>query len=422
MRRSAADSEAKSHSRKDKKPNMLRMFFVIVAVLLLIYLIAAIVVSVNRGVTTIVALNGAVSEDIRTTGYIFKDQDIITAPSGGYLKCMVSEGERVKSGQVLAYLFAVEPEPAHVQNIKDVHRLLRVKSGEVTESTYVDDGYSSSGATSQRVRNLSDRRSDRDLSIARDKKEDLNNALNRADNQGDRNKSLAELQDELYNLLIQAGGGLEIKATKAGVFSARIDGFEEKLAYANANTATPSYIEELDKIEPSEQGEIVAGQPLCKIVNNYNWSYATNVDEKHLENVKVGQNVEIEFYDLAQNSVAGRIVRISDAEGGKKTVVISTNKHVEGIYSTSHIGADIILKKAEGIKLPSKSIHVLDGVTGVYVIRLDKAQFVPVNVRYRNDDWTIVSAAEPELGGTKLRIYDEVIVSGKNIKNNELVR
>ena len=223
MRRSAADSEAKSHSRKDKKPNMLRMFIVIVAVLLLIYLIAAIVVSVNRGVTTIVALNGAVSEDIRTTGYIFKDQDIITAPSGGYLKCMVSEGERVKNGQVLAYLFAVEPEPAHVQNIKDVHRLLRVKSGEVTESTYVDDGYSSSGATSQRVRNLSDRRSDRDLSVAKDKKEDLNSALNRADNQGDRNKSLAELQDELYNLLIQAGGGLEIKATKAGVFSARID-------------------------------------------------------------------------------------------------------------------------------------------------------------------------------------------------------
>ncbi len=422
MLHTTANSEADSRNRKNQKPNKMRMIISIIAVLLVIYLVVAIIVTVNEGVSTTIALNGAVSDDIRTSGYIFRNQEIITAPSGGFLKSMVSEGEKVKSGQVVAYIFSVEPDPELVQKIKDVHRLLRVKSGDVDEAAYIDDGYSSSGVVSERVRNMSDLRKNRDLSVIKDKKEALNDILSSGSNESDINKSIDELNAELQSLKAQAGGGIEIKAPVAGVFSARIDGFEDKLNLEAADTVTPSYIKDLNKIEIKEETEIVTGQPLCKIVNNYTWSYGAVVDEKYLENVSVGQLVEIEFYDLPGNSIIGKISRISDSEGGEKAVVISTNRYVDGIYSISRIGADVILEKAEGIKLPASSLHVLDGVTGVYVVRLDKAQFVPVNVKYRNDEWAIVSAAEPEYGEEKLRIYDEVIVSGKNIENDEIVR
>lgn len=422
MRRFTADSEAESRNRKNKKPNKMRMAITIVAILLVVYLVAAIIVTVNEGVTTTVALNGAVADSIRTSGYIFKNQEVISAPSGGFLKCMVSEGEKVKKDQIVAYVFAAEPDASLVQNIKDVHRLLRIKSGEISEAEYIDNGYSSTGIVSQRVRNISDLRSNRNLHVVKNHKEDLNDVINKSDSENSRNKSVDELNSELSSLLNQAGGGIKIVAPVAGVFSARIDGYEEKLALENAETVTPSYVKELDKIKPTEQGEILTGQPLCKIVNNYNYSYAASVNEKYLENVKVGQNVEIEYYDLTQESIVGRVSRISDADSGEKIIVISTNRYVDGIYSTSRVGADVVLNRAEGIKLPSKCIHVLDGVTGVYVVRLDKAQFVPVNIKYKNDDWVIVSAAEPETGGEKLRIYDEVIVSGKHIENNQVVR
>ena len=50
------------------------------------------------------------------------------------------------------------------------------------------------------------------------------------------------------------------------------------------------------------------------------------------------------------------------------------------------------------------------------------ARFVPVNVRYRNDEWTIVDSVDPQNGGAKLQIYDEVIVSGRNLEDGKIIR
>ena len=103
-------------------------------------------------------------------------------------------------------------------------------------------------------------------------------------------------------------------------------------------------------------------------------------------------------------------------------VTVYTNRFVEGIYSTSRASAEIVTTSAEGIKLPAKSLHVQDGQTGVFVLRLDVARFVPVNVRYKNGEWAIVSAVVDTGAEYKLQIYDEVIVEAKNLEDGKVVR
>ena len=47
---------------------------------------------------------------------------------------------------------------------------------------------------------------------------------------------------------------------------------------------------------------------------------------------------------------------------------------------------------------------------------------MPVNVKYKNSEWAIVSAVDSQNGDGRLRIYDEVIVNYKTLEEGKIVR
>ncbi len=267
---------------------------------------------------------------------------------------------------------------------------------------------------------MSDKRQKRDLRNNANAKEDVNMLIESRN--GMTGDEIAKLEAELWSLKNSAGGGAEVIAPAGGVFSSKVDGMEDMLSYDKAMEVDVAYLNELDKMTPNAEQTVEFGQPLCKVINNYTWYFAAEIDEDRIEEIREGQSVEMDFFDLTNVGIKGTVRRISQPDGGKCAVIIGTNRYVEGIYSTSRINADIVTVGVEGIKLPASCLRVKDGVVGVYVIRLDAARFVPVNKIYRNDEWTIVSAAEAELGAPKLQIYDEVIVECKNLEDGKVVR
>ncbi|MBO5364521.1 MAG: hypothetical protein J6A56_03545, partial [Clostridia bacterium] len=90
-------------------------------------------------------------------------------------------------------------------------------------------------------------------------------------------------------------------------------------------------------------------------------------------------------------------------------------------YGISRASAEVITVSAEGIKVPVESLHVKDGAPGVYVLRLGVAQFVPVRLHYRNENWAIISAVQSG-DAPYLKIYDEVVVEAKNLESGKVVR
>ena len=421
---SAVDTELVSRSHKKNKPHKVRrIIYIVLAVIVFLYLAAAIFVSLRNNITTAYALNGSISESFRTSGYVLREQEIVNAPKDGFFESVVSEGDRVKKGQVVAYMFDTQPDPSLMERLRETHSLLRSKSGEVDSNVYLDEGSGTKAIVSEKVRNMSDVRAERNLETVRKEKSELNLMLSRKSELGDANVKTAEqLRGEIDGLKQQAGGCVEIVAPVGGIFSSGIDNMEDKLTMDNIDSISPSFITELDKTDISTSDTVAYGQPLCKIVNNYKWAYVTLVDEEKVADLREGASVNLLFYDLANDSVKGTVVHISDADNGKKAVVINTNRFVDGVYSSSRANAEIILVKVDGIRLPVSCLHVQEGVTGVYVVRLDTAKFVPVNVKYKNEQWTVVSAAETDGSGSKLQVYDEVIVEGKNISDGKVVR
>ncbi len=410
---------------KRKKMSGIKAVSIILAAAVMLYLAAAVFVSVHNNLSTTVARSGSVRETVRTVGYVFRQQSIITSPTGGYLECIASEGERVKEGQVLGYVYAAAPDAATMDEIKNLHKMIRSRGLDAENSVYISSPAAAEKRISELSREMSDMRRFGDLSKSEDITEEINSLVLRKQAGTDANSATftkEQLEAQLYSLLAKLGGGHAIVATTGGVFSTRIDGLEDELSYDNAMMATPSYLEALS-VEEDKLPEIIeAGQPICKIINNYNWYFAAALNEKDAEHIREGQSIQMEMFDLSDTAVRGTVRRISDAEDGKRAVVISTNRYADGVYSSSEVNADIILVSSSGIKLPVQCLHVKDGVTGIYVLRLDVAKFVPVNVRYRNDEWAIVDSAEPQSGGAKLQIYDEVIVSCRNLEDGKIIR
>lgn len=410
---------------KRKKMSGLKAVSIVLAAVVMLYFVAAVFVSVHNNLSTTVARGGTVRETVRAVGYVFRQQSVIISPSGGYLEYIVSEGERVKEGQILGYVYDAEPDAATMEEIKNLHKMIRSRGLDKENPVYISSPVAVEKRTSELSRSLSDMRRFGDLSKVANVIEEIN-SLVLSKQAGTEAQSAdftkEQLEMQLNSLLAKVGGGHAIAAIAGGVFSTRIDGLEDELAYDNAMMVTPSYLNALSADE-SEIPEIIeAGQPICKIVNNYNWYFAAAIDEKDAESVKEGQNIQMELFDLSDTAISGTVQRISDVEGGKRAVVISTNRYADGVYSSSELNADIVLVSSSGVKLPVQCLHVKDGVTGVYVLRLDVAKFAPVNVRYRNDEWTIVDAAESQSSGTNLQIYDEVIVSCRNLEDGKIIR
>ena len=81
--------------------------------------------------------------------------------------------------------------------------------------------------------------------------------------------------------------------------------------------------------------------------------------------------------------------------------------------------AGIILTTYEGLCVNNEARRVVDGVTGVYVLSGMEMTFKPIEALYTTDAYTIVKWESNKPGALKL--YDEIILSGKEIYDGKIV-
>lgn len=91
---------------------------------------------------TYTAVNGEIEEYVLTDGYVFRNQTMITSPTDGYLQCVVDEGERVKAGTVIGYVYQNEVDFAVTEEIDEIKSQIQELENEENQT----DAYASSAA------------------------------------------------------------------------------------------------------------------------------------------------------------------------------------------------------------------------------------------------------------------------------------
>ena len=78
----------------------------------------------------------------------------------------------------------------------------------------------------------------------------------------------------------------------------------------------------------------------------------------------------------------------------------------------------VVSKEYSGLKVSKKALRVVDSQKGVYIVKGMQAKFVPVEILYSNDSIMICEKSDED---GSLRLYDQVIVKGRNLYDGKII-
>lgn len=423
--------EKRNAQKKKKKKHISFLGFLVLAFVLIIAI--NIVLNFGGALETTIVRSGSEESLIEADGYVFRDQTLIYAPTDGYLYCEVPEDERVSRGEVVMHIYKNEVNLSASNELKRIEKeISKLSEGLRTADVFSSDSTKIEQTIAQMLRTIPKAGARNDVEKIGEISAEVNSLIEKrriisGEAQAvDRTQELANLKKQKQDL--ETKYNIErtiLHAPTTGAFTSRIDGAEEKFSLKALENINLDYLKQLDKlsVNPKTRDKVVAGEPCGKIVNNFLWSIAAKVPDNAAEGLGVGSNLEIRFPDIGTDTVSGTVTKITPAENGKVVLVVNSNRYVDMIYSMSKAKVQLVKNSYGGFKIPAKSLRMKDGTMGVYVIRSNKARFVPVELLYSGKEWVIVdeilqSAEHP----TVLKLYDELIVNGKDIFEGKVMR
>ena len=183
-----------------------------------------------------------------------------------------------------------------------------------------------------------------------------------------------------------------------------------------------------------------------KIVAGFTWRYVGVCSAKQGEKL-LGQDgkplrsaVEISFPGRMENGLKATVAEVSiDADSGLARFVLTCNSINGDVLCLNRAAARISVGEHSGLRVPAAAVHYLkeDGteaetqgenyVPGVYVKLGNIARFCridPVDVDHpliTDGDYILVLPEGTEGSVSKVRLYDEIIVSGQNLYDGKLL-
>ena len=226
-------------------------------------------------------------------------------------------------------------------------------------------------------------------------------------------QELGALLDELETLRASLGEKDYLYAPAAGVFSAETDGFES-LTPAVLDGITPEGVENL-----RAQGSDVPDDVVGKIVTNHAWYYAAVMAEKDADRLRVSDVTSLDFGYRSSRTVRAAVRSISPTDrAGQVAVVFRCSSALAETLSLRLAEAEVVFRSYSGLRVPKKAVHVEDGKTVVYTVSAGQMERKLVDILYTGEDFYLVEAGSE---GGSLRAGNELIVSGKNLKDGNVV-
>lgn len=365
-------------------------------------------------------------DETTVSGCVVRDELLLPSQSGGMLGITRGEGERVAVGQSVATVYSdgsamdteAELDALHTQ-LERLTFALEVSTGS-TVGVKLDSSIQSAMISMQKNLNAEQYTSlaqdiselkalvvKRDYSAAGASPEELTAQIKDTEN---RIKALEAQQKR---------SAKSVTVSRAGLFSAVVDGYETTLTPAMLNTMTPSQFSAAtaDNSQTSNVGKLILGDT---------WYYAANMSEQTAASYKVGSKVTLRFVKELNRNLTMTVYRISDTENGQKLVVFSSNEYLPEVTLLRHSSASIIHESFSGIRVPVEALRMEDGVTGVYCLVGMQAVFKPVDIVYQGSGYYLLKPAKKaddteNTSSSRLRIGDSVIITAEELYNGKVI-
>ena len=362
--------------------------------------------------TTTIAYQYQVEMSTVLSGYVVRDEAILTDDTSGLLQLQRAEGERISDGGVVALVYADQATLDRQKEIQSLHT-------QIEQLQYAEEAALGAEVSlrldAQILQTIRDYRgalaADR-LDTAEDCGAELRSLVMKRDytysDTEDLSAQMAELQSQLSSLRAQAGSSvLQITAPQAA-------------------------------LEPDES---LRSNRVGKLVLGDTWYYVTALEESEAQTLQESGRLKLRFAKGVGRDLSVKLTHISEAEGGRVVAVFQGDTYLSELTLLRQQSAEVIRQTTTGIRVPKEALRVRERTvtdedgnesvvseTGVYCMVGMKARFKPVDVLYSGDDFALVRSTldtAEEVSKTqeqiRLRAGDEVIITAYDLYDGKVI-
>ena len=381
-----------------------------------------------------------VEDTLDISGYMVRQEQVLTGESGGLMRLQKNEGERVSTGGVIASVYADQASLDRQNEMETLNdRIAQLEYAQETmlgaEVTLKLDNQISRTLLDYRAALAAGR-----LDAAEGRGQELRSLVLKRDytysGTEDLSGQISELKTQLQTLRKQAASSVKtIKSPRSGLFSAVVDGYESVLTPESLDTLTPSGLDTLTAGEiPANTGKLILGD---------SWYYAGTLSAKDAETLKNrsshmtgSERLYLRFTKNVDRDLEVELVSIGQEENGRCVAVFRGNTYLQELTLLRRQSAEIVLDSTDGIRVPRAALRsavreVTEtdpeteeettkqvSVTGVYCVSGAK----PVEVLYTGEDYAVVrTTADAEAEKLRLRPGDEVIVAARDLYDGKVI-
>lgn len=397
-----------------KGSTILKGFLVLLAV---VFIANQVISSVYKPVKTESAVYYTAQDGLKINGLIIRNETLVKYDGDGVIHFLTADGNRVGKNGAIANIYnneqasitvsEIESVKKKISDIEDILSYNDIEAANIELITEKVDQRFNSFVFSAATGNYQD---------VQDTANELLSAINRKEAalgvSVDFSSQLNALKEKLTNLNSSLSAPLSnILAQESGYFVSKVDGYEKAFDVSDLSLITPEY---LDSATKQNFEENVIG----KIVSDYDWYIVAEVSINQSLNYKEGETLKILTTLRTFPELNVTVQKINISEQDERAVIILSCSEMNSELATMRIEPMTLVKSEySGLRVPKNSLRVVDGQRGVYVVSGMQIKFVPVEIVYSTDSYIICKKDND----TVLKLYDRVVVKGRNLYDGKIV-
>ncbi len=389
--------------------------------LLSLFLLHQVYSVIYNPINTVSAEYISVTDGISFTGMIIRNELLIDKADGGIMHLLVSDGERVSKNGTIAKIFSSEKDSFAVTEIEKIkEQISNIKTIQsYNDIAAVDINLLDSKIKSSLGKILFDA-GNGNFKEARKNQDTLLTLMNRKEmvigNNADFSKQLENLEGRKNQLESSLSEPIDsISAVESGFFVSNVDGYETVLSTENLERYTPEFIDSVALDDSKNDGKI------GKIVSDYTWYITASLTANQSLSYKKGDIVTIKTQLKSNPYLKVTVEQINLSSDRERAVILFSCQEMNAELATMRTCAMTVINgEYNGLKVPKSSLRVNDNQTGVFVVSGMELKFVTTKVIYQTQDFVICEKADTNQN-TQLRLYDKVVVKGKNLYDGKII-
>ncbi len=405
-------------------------------VMVLVFAVSEIYNLSNNALVTQTAYENTVLETVDAQMYIIKDEILLTNNSDGVIVPVAHNSERVSRGSAVAAVFDNEASAENYAELNNLNVKLESYNKINNSSKLADIDLGKLNSEIDIVfENIMNCAYSNNFDSLTDYKMSLSEKLSRKqislNKKVDVSGHISQVQSQIDAVRLSATPSEIITAETSGYYVNHLDGYENIITSQDIESLTLEKFEEAMNAKPSE----ISTDSIGKIIDGYNWYAACVVNSADISDFDVGDSVKLMFDEFGDDAFKTNIHLIKSVDENRAIVVFRCNLMNEFLSGLRKVNGKIVVDEHTGLKVTRNALRVDDdGNEGVYVLLSDLVIFRNMTVIYSEDSFVIAKAptitendkkelTEDEIKAKEryirdhLKLYDEVIISGKELSD-----